>query len=102
MINPKKLEEIAKQIADSVPSGVKNFAEEIETKTKQVLQRKLSNMDFVSRDEFDVQTQVLQRTREKLEDLEKKVALMMAEGEAIEPEKTAESEDEVDHKDVAQ
>ena len=106
MINPKKLEEIAKQIADAVPSGVKNFAEDIEAKTKQVLQRKLSNMDFVSKDEFDVQTQVLQRTREKLEALEKKVAVMMGEEEATETEKVAEkapeSEAEVDDKDAAQ
>jgi len=78
MLNPKKLEEIAKQIADSVPSGVKNFAEEVEQKTKEVLQRKLSTMDFVSREEFDIQTQVLQRTREKLEQLEQKVTQMLA------------------------
>lgn len=77
MLNPKKLEEIAKQIADSVPPGVKNFAEELESKTKEVLQRKLSTMDFVSREEFDVQTQVLQRTREKLEQLESKVEALL-------------------------
>lgn len=78
MFNPKKLEEIAKQIADSVPPGVKNMADELESKTKQILQKKLSSMDFVSREEFDVQTQVLQRTREKLELLEQKVAEMEA------------------------
>ncbi|MCJ8269676.1 MAG: accessory factor UbiK family protein [Psychrosphaera sp.] len=99
MINPKKLEEIAKQIADAVPAGVKNFAEDIETKTKQVLQRKLSNMDFVSRDEFDVQTQVLQRTREKLEALEKKVAVMMGEEEADVVERASEDEAEDTAKD---
>ena len=78
MLNPKKLEEIAKQIAESVPPGVKNLAEEMESKTKQVLQRKLATMDFVSKEEFDVQTQVLMRTREKLEALEKKVAELEA------------------------
>ena len=77
MLNPKKLEEIAKQIAESVPPGVKNFAQELESKTKEVLQRKLSSMDFVSREEFDVQTQVLQRTREKLEQLEAKVDMLL-------------------------
>jgi BMFP domain-containing protein YqiC len=79
MLNPKKLEEIAKQIADSLPAGVKNLAEDIETKTKEVLQRKLTSMDFVSREEFDIQTQVLQRTREKLTQLEQKVETYMAE-----------------------
>ena len=76
MLNPKKLEEIAKQITESLPPGVKNLAGELENKTKQVLQKKLASMDFVSREEFDVQTQVLMRTREKLEMLEKKVAEM--------------------------
>lgn len=85
MLNPKKLEEIAKQVAESVPPGIKNLAEEIENKTKQVLQRKLADMDFVSREEFDVQTQVLQRTRAKLEALEKKIdAIEAAQNEQAE------------------
>lgn len=73
MINAKKLEEIAKQISESVPPGVKQFAEGMESKTKQILQSKLSEMDFVSREEFDVQTQVLQKTRAKLEALTKQL-----------------------------
>ncbi len=73
MLNPKKLEEIAKQISASVPPGVKNIADEIESKAKQVMQRKLTELDFVTREEFDVQTQVLARTRQKLEALELRV-----------------------------
>ena len=76
MINPAKLEEIAKQITSNMPQGVKNLAETLEGKTKQVLQNKLAEMDFVSREEFDVQSQVLIRTREKLTELEAKVALL--------------------------
>ncbi|WP_158972529.1 accessory factor UbiK family protein [Paraglaciecola sp. L3A3] len=73
MLNPKKLEEIAKQITDSVPPEVKNFAEGAETKVKQVLQSQLSRLDFVSREEFDIQSQILIRTREKLAALEKRL-----------------------------
>jgi ubiquinone biosynthesis accessory factor UbiK len=76
MINPAKLEEIAKQITSNMPQGVKNLADTLEGKTKQVLQNKLAEMDFVSREEFDVQNQVLIRTREKLTELETKVALL--------------------------
>ena len=76
MINPAKLEEIAKQITDNMPQGVKNLADTIEVKTKQAIQNKLAEMDFVSRDEFDIQSQVLIRTREKLTELEEKVALL--------------------------
>ncbi|MBU2879076.1 MULTISPECIES: ubiquinone biosynthesis accessory factor UbiK [Alteromonadaceae] len=70
MLDPKKLEDIAKQITDSIPPGVKTMAEGAEAKVKQVLQSQLSRLDFVSREEFDVQSQVLIRTREKLEALE--------------------------------
>ena len=73
MINPAKLEEIAKQITENMPQGVKNLADTLEGKTKQAIQNKLSEMDFVSREDFEVQSQVLLRTREKLAILEQRV-----------------------------
>lgn len=74
MLDPKKIEELAKNIADAIPPGVKNMAGEAEEKVKQVLQSQLNKLDFVSREEFDVQSQVLIRTREKLEALEKRLS----------------------------
>ena len=74
MLDPKKLEEIARQISDAVPPGVKSMAEGAENKVKQILQSQLSRLDFVSREEFDIQSQVLIRTREKLEELEARLA----------------------------
>ncbi|MCC2617528.1 accessory factor UbiK family protein [Aestuariibacter halophilus] len=78
MLDPKKIEEIAKQISDAVPPGVKSMAENAENKVKQILQQQLSRLDFVSREEFDIQSQVLIRTREKLEALEARVAALEA------------------------
>ncbi|GGF76112.1 ubiquinone biosynthesis accessory factor UbiK [Alteromonas lipolytica] len=78
MLDPKKLEDIARQIADSVPPGVKNMAEEAEGKIKQVLQAQLSKLDLVTREEFDIQTQVLIKTREKLEAMEARLAALEA------------------------
>lgn len=74
MINAQKLEEIAQQVSNALPSGLKNVAEEVENKTKQILQGQLNKLDVVSREEFEVQTQVLLKTREKLVALEKQVA----------------------------
>ncbi|WP_022941902.1 ubiquinone biosynthesis accessory factor UbiK [Psychromonas hadalis] len=74
MFNPKKLEEIAKQVSDSMPASVKNFGTEVDRKIKQVLQAQLGKLDMVSREEFDVQTHVLLRTREKLAEMEAKLA----------------------------
>jgi BMFP domain-containing protein YqiC len=78
MINAKKIEEIAKQVTDSIPPGLKTIANDIEDKTKTVLQRKLSQLDVVSREEFDVQTQVLLKTRAKLTELEERLAQLEA------------------------
>jgi len=73
MINAKKIEEIAQQVSDAIPASLKNVANDIEEKTKVVLQRKLSQLDVVTREEFDVQTQVLIKTRAKLTALETKL-----------------------------
>ncbi|MFQ3339133.1 MAG: BMFP domain-containing protein YqiC, partial [Colwellia sp.] len=63
MINAKKIEEIAKQVTNSIPPSLKNIAIDFEDKAKSVLQSKLSQLDVVTREEFDVQTQVLIKTR---------------------------------------
>ncbi|CAB9492149.1 ubiquinone biosynthesis accessory factor UbiK [Alteromonas macleodii] len=78
MLDPKKLEDLAKQIADVVPPGVKNMAEEAEGRVKTVLQSQLSKLDLVTREEFDIQSQVLIRTREKLDAMESRIAELEA------------------------
>ena len=81
MIDPKKLEEIAKQIHNALPPGIRSMGEEVEKKTRQVLQAQLGKLDLVSREEFDVQTKVLLRTREKLAALEAKLAQLEGKSE---------------------
>ena len=58
------------------------MADDVEAKVKAVLQAKLSQLDFVSREEFDVQTQVLAKTRAKLDELERRVAELSAKDES--------------------
>lgn len=78
MINAKKIEEIARQITDAIPPGVKTMAEGAEEKIKQTLQAQLAKLDVVTREEFDVQTKVLAKTRAKLDALEAKIAELEA------------------------
>ena len=73
MIDAKKIEEMARQIHNALPPGIKNLGEEVDKKVKQVLQSQLNKLDMVRREEFDVQTKVLLRTREKLAALEEKL-----------------------------
>ncbi|MFU2315879.1 ubiquinone biosynthesis accessory factor UbiK [Rahnella sp. PCH160] len=85
MIDPKKIEQIARQVHESMPKGIREFGEDAEKKIRQVLQAQFSRMDLVNREEFDVQTQVLLRTREKLAVLEQRLAAL--EGKQTEAEK---------------
>ncbi|WP_373819695.1 accessory factor UbiK family protein [Glaesserella sp.] len=81
MLNPKKIEQIMQQIQDSLPQGIKDLGQDAEAKIKQTLQAQLSKLDVVTREEFDIQTQVLMRTREKLTELEKRVDELLAKQE---------------------
>ena len=84
MLDPQKIEQFAKQITDPMPEVIRTMAQETEDKVKQVIQAQLARMDIVTREEFDVQSQVLLRTREKLNVLEARL-------DALEnPEKEAE------------
>lgn len=76
MITAKKIEEIAKQVSEAIPPGLKSMANDFEDKTKIVLQRKLSQLDVVTREEFDIQTQVLIKTRSKLAELEARITVL--------------------------
>jgi BMFP domain-containing protein YqiC len=74
MIDPKKIEQIARQVHESMPQGLRDLGDDVEKKIRQVLQSQLTRLDLVSREEFDVQTQVLLRTREKLALLEQRIS----------------------------
>ncbi|NIG97952.1 MAG: accessory factor UbiK family protein [Serratia symbiotica] len=73
MIDPKKIEQIARQVHGSMPKSVRAFGEDVEKKIRQMLQPQLARLDLVNRETFDVQTQVLLRTREQLALLEQRI-----------------------------
>ena len=77
-MDPKVLDELARKLADSVPKGVKALGEDLEKNFHAVLQSAFSRFDLVTREEFEAQTAVLARTRQKVEALEKLVAELEA------------------------
>ena len=68
------LDELARQLAQAVPQGLKAVGDDLENNFKSLLQAGIERLDLVSRDEFDVQVAVLARTRAKLEALEARLA----------------------------
>ncbi len=69
-MSDESIENLARKLADSVPEGLRSMREDLENNFRSVLRASLSKLDLVTRDEFEVQEAVLQRTREKLEALE--------------------------------
>jgi BMFP domain-containing protein YqiC len=65
-INSSGLDELARRLADSVPESVRAFGRDMEGNFKAVLQAQLSKLNLVSRQEFDVQAAILERTQAKL------------------------------------
>ena len=69
-IDARGLDELARRLADSVPESVRAFGRDLEGNFKAVLQAQLSKLDLVSRQEFDVQASILERTQAKLTAME--------------------------------
>jgi len=73
-IDPKAIDDLARKLAAAVPEGVRQAGRDLENNFKMVLQNALGRLDLVTREEFEVQQQVLARTREKLESLAQRLA----------------------------
>lgn len=74
--DPKSLDELARRLAESVPPGLAALKDDLEKNFKAVLQAGLAKLDLVTRQEFDIQAAVLRRSRERLEELEKRIAAL--------------------------
>lgn len=75
MLNKNVIDEINAKVSEIMQNSP---AKDIEKNVKVLLSGVFSKMDLVTRDEFDIQQEVLQRTREKLIILEAKVAELEA------------------------
>jgi ubiquinone biosynthesis accessory factor UbiK len=74
--DPKSLDDLARRLADAVPPGLAALKNDLEQNFKAVLQSGLTKLDLVSRQEFDIQAGVLRRSRERLEELEARIAAL--------------------------
>ena len=75
MFNQKFLDEISAKLNDVMASSP---AKDFEKNARALLAQGLAKLDLVTREEFDIQTAVVDRTREKLTALEARVAALEA------------------------
>jgi len=76
MLDPKLFDDLARALAKALPTGAREFQQDVEKNLRAVLQASLSKLDLVTREEFDVQARVLARTREKLDKLERTITAL--------------------------
>ena len=71
-----RIEDIARQLFDGLPEAARTMRRDIESNFRAVLQSSLTRLDLTTRDEFEVQTKVLERARTRIEQLELRVAAL--------------------------
>ncbi len=75
-IDPKHLDETVAKIKQLLPDNVVELKNTGEEKLKLALEGLLQKLEMVSREEYEIQTEVLQRTRQRLEQLEQRIELL--------------------------
>ena len=77
MLDPKVFEELSARLSAIVAASP---AADIEKNARALLSGFFARLDLVTREEFDIQAQVLQRTREKLKALEERLDRLEQDG----------------------
>lgn len=77
MLNPKFFEEVSAKLAEALANSP---AKDLEKNAKAMLTGAFSRLDLVTREEFDIQREVLARARQKLAELEARIAQLESRG----------------------
>ncbi len=83
MASSKLFDEFSQRFSDLLKHSP---LQDVERNSRALLAQWFAKLDLVTREEFDVQTQVLARTREKLSELEARVKALEARGDAANPD----------------
>ena len=74
MLDNQTINRLSDRINQLLPPQLQQAKSDFDARLKTLLQQQLSEFEFVSREEFDIQTRVLQRTRARLEALESRLS----------------------------
>ena len=72
----ESIEEMARRFVSGLPSALSSMRSELEANFRAALQGAAGRFDLTTRSEFDVQTKVLERSRERIAQLEARVAAL--------------------------
>ena len=78
MFEPKFFDDLAARLQAAVPEGVRSLQQDVDRNVRAAVQSALNRLDLVTREDFEVQTKVLARTRTQLEALNIRVTQLEA------------------------
>jgi ubiquinone biosynthesis accessory factor UbiK len=78
MMDRQDIDQIAHRLVSMVPPGLADAHKDLRANFHDVLVQGLRRLELVTREEFEVQTQLLARTRAKVDELEQRVAELEA------------------------
>ncbi len=76
MIDVRTIDQLANRLGSLIPPGIGQARADIEANVRDVLMRELRRLDLVTREEFDVQSELLERARKRLDALEWRIAAL--------------------------
>lgn len=79
MIDLNQIDDLARRLSGLVPPALREGREEMQENFKSALQAGLAKLDLVTREEFDLQREMLAHARMKLQEVEERVAALEAE-----------------------
>jgi ubiquinone biosynthesis accessory factor UbiK len=71
-----RIDEIARRLLAALPESARTMRRDIESNFRAVLQSSLGRLDLTTREEFEVQSKVLERTRARIEQLEQRIVTL--------------------------
>jgi hypothetical protein len=97
MFDPKQLDDLVRRMGDHLPAGLADLRADVEKTVRLGMQQVLNQMDMVTREDFEVQKSVLERTRARLDALEQRVFALEAGKQALPQPKSDDTASDVAH-----
>lgn len=76
MADKLDIDGLVRRLTEDLPASLQAFRSDVEAHASRVLKDATRRLDLVSREEFDAQARVLERSRELIQQLEARVAAL--------------------------
>lgn len=77
-MDPVRIDDIARRLLETVSPSLRSVQADLESNFRAVLRATLGKLDLVTREQFETQSRVLERTRAKADALEARLAELEA------------------------